>query len=60
MTPALTSLEKKCLAVVNSCTDKKQLDAAQKYIELYFNRTKNIEGFRFLITALNSKIDALT
>jgi hypothetical protein len=59
MAPTLSDLEKRCLAVINSCKTQEQLDVAQRYVELYFKRTSDITGFRLLINSLNSKLDFL-
>ena len=47
--------ENKAMAVVDSCVSQQQLDSAQKYVELFFAKTGDINGFRTLIDALNQK-----
>lgn len=59
MAPLYSDLAKKCLAVINSCKNTDQLEVAQRYIELFFKRTNNVDEFRVLISAINDKIDDL-
>jgi aminoglycoside phosphotransferase family enzyme len=47
--------ENKAMAVVDSCVSQQQLDSAQKYVELYFAKTGDINAFRSLIDAINTK-----
>lgn len=53
------SIEEKAVKVVESCTIKEQIPAAQRYIELFFKRTKDLVYFKYLIVKLNEKIEEL-
>jgi polyhydroxyalkanoate synthesis regulator phasin len=52
-------LFEKCLRVVKSCTTESQCDTAQKYVMLFFNRTKDFDDLRSLVDELNKQIDAI-
>jgi hypothetical protein len=52
-------LANKATRVVVSCTNRKQLTAAQKYAELFFKKSRDVEHFRSLVIRLNEKIDSL-
>jgi hypothetical protein len=48
----------KALKVVESCTTRDQLEAAQNYTLLYFNQTRELDNLRLLIEKLNEKIQS--
>lgn len=52
-------LAEKATRVITSCTNRGQLDAAQKYTELFFQRTRDINHFRNLVIEINKKVDTL-
>jgi hypothetical protein len=52
-------LAKKATRVITSCTNREQLNTAQKYAELFFERTRDIENFRKLVIEINKMVDVL-
>ena len=46
-------LEEKAIRVIESCTSASQIDAATRYVELYFKKTGNLPYLRYLITKLD-------
>ena len=54
-----SDLQIKALSVVESCESQDQLNTAQKYIELFYYRTKDLSFFKYLIVKMNEKIEEL-
>ena len=46
----------KAIKVIDSCKKHTHINCATNYISLYFNKTKDIDGFRKLVERLNNQI----
>jgi len=48
-------IEQKVIRVIESCTTVDHIEAATKYVVLFFNRTNDVSLFRELIGRLNAQ-----
>lgn len=54
MAPTYSDLEKRCIAVINSCKTQEQLNAARNYLELYRRKEQDAKKYAILLDRLDS------
>jgi hypothetical protein len=52
-------MKEKAKAVILSCVTKEQLESAQRYIMLFYDKEKDIDSLRELIDLYNIQIDTI-
>lgn len=55
-----SDLEIKAVKVIESCESLAQLESAQVYITLFYERTKNLPFFKYLIEKMNERHEEIT
>ena len=55
-----SNIQLKAINVISSCETRAQLEVSEKYIELFFNRTRDLNFFRYLIEKINEKLEELS
>lgn len=53
-------IEEKAIRVIESCTNASQIEAATRYVELYFKKTGNLPYLRYLITKLSEQTNSFS
>lgn len=54
-----SDIQLKAIRVIESCETLAQLEVSERYIELFFYRTSDLNFFRYLIDKRNEKLEEL-
>jgi hypothetical protein len=50
----------KAIRVIESCETVEQLETSEKYIELFYYQTKDLDFLRYLIDKRNKRLEEIT